>query len=165
MADGLGLQLHMGGPDGLVGILGTGLGLVYMEFSVVIALSVAGPDKVRRGGHGLVGQAKGVGTHIGNEAQGAFPLHVHALIELLGHHHGFLGGHVQLPGGLLLQRGGGEGRRGGALLLCLLHIGHGEFPAGNVINHRLGFRLTTKLPLLVLSIIVGNEAAGLSRPV
>ena len=98
----LGVQLHMGGPDGLVGILGGILCLIYMEGAVIILLAVALRDEAGGGCHGFIAETLGIGTHIGNEAQGAFALHIHAFIELLGHHHGLLGGHVQLSGCLLL---------------------------------------------------------------
>ncbi len=96
------VQLHMRGPDGLVAVLGPRLCLKLMEFSVVIAAAVPGPDEIRRGGHGLRGQSQGVGTHIGDDTCGALPFHIDALIELLGNHHGLFGGEAQLPGGLLL---------------------------------------------------------------
>ena len=48
------VQLHMGGADGFVGILGPGLGLVHMEFSVIIFFAVAAPNEIGGGGHSLV---------------------------------------------------------------------------------------------------------------
>ena len=100
--DGIGIQLHMGGADGLVGILSVALGLEGMETSVIIAIAITMTDKVRRGGHGLFGKPQGVGTHIGDKAQRALACHIHAFVQLLGHHHGLLGGEAQLPGCLLL---------------------------------------------------------------
>ena len=160
-----GVQLRMGGTDGLVGILGPGLGLIDMVLSIVIALTVALTDQGGGGIHGLIAEAQGVGTHIGNETQGAFALHVHALIKLLGNHHGALGGHIQLSGGLLLQGRGGEGRRCGALFLRLLHIGDGEFLPGDVIDDGLGLLFIFQLPPLLLAVVVGDKAAGLAPAV
>ena len=51
-----------------------------------------------------------------------------ALVESLCHHHGLADGEAQLAGGLLLQRGGGEGRCGHAL--------HGL--AGDALHAELG---------------------------
>ena len=164
-ANPLGIQLHMGRPDGLVGILGGILGLIYMEGAVIILLAVALGDKAGGGGHGLVAEALGIGTHIGNEAQGAFALHIHAFIELLGHHHGLPGGHVQLAGCLLLQGGGGKGRRSRPLFLRFFHIGDGKGLAGNVIDHRLGHLFGFQLPLLFLTVIMGHKGAGVADPV
>ena len=161
----LGVQLHMGGADGLVGILGTGLGLVHMERAVVIFLSVAVGNKVRRGGHGFVGKAQRVSTHIGDKAQGALALHVHAFIQLLCQHHGALGGHVQLPGSLLLQGRGSKGRRSRALLFRLFHIGDGERPILYIVNDCLGLGFVFQLPLLLLPPVVGDKAAGLPHAV
>ena len=98
----LGIQLHMGRTDGLVGILCPCLGFIDMERAIIILLAVAAADEAGGGGHRLVGKAQGVGTHIGNQAQGTLALHIHAFIQLLGDHHGTLGGHVQLAGSLLL---------------------------------------------------------------
>ena len=54
------------------------------------------------------------------------PLDVHALVELLGDGHGAPGGHVQLPGGLLLEGGGDEGGRRGTVLVLALDLTHRE---------------------------------------
>ena len=96
------LQLHMGGADGFVGILRPGPGLEDVVTAVIIVLPVAVANKVGGSVHGFVGQSQRVGTHIGDEARGALAGDFHAFVELLGHHHGLLGGEAQLPGGLLL---------------------------------------------------------------
>ena len=159
------VQLYMGWPDGLVGILGFCLGLVHMELAIVILLTVAIGDKIRSGSHCLIAKPQGIGTHIGNEAQGSLTLHIYAFVELLGDHHGLLGSHVQLPGSLLLQGRGGEGRCGGPLLLRLLHVGNGEGLAGNIGNDSIGLGLILQLPFLFLTIIMGHKGAGLLQPV
>ena len=161
-ADLVGVQLHMGGADGLVGILSVALGLEGMETSVIIAIAIAMADKVRRGGHGLFGKPQGVGTHIGDKTQRALAGHIHAFVQLLSHHHGLLGSEAQLPGSLLLQGGGGEWGRGGTLLLRLFHIGNGKIFSGDVGNHLRGLLLAGKLLLLGAAVIVGNETAGLA---
>ena len=51
-----------------------------------------------------------VGTHIGNQTDGALA-HVYAFVQLLGSAHGAVGGHAQFAHGLLLQGRGGK-RRG-----------------------------------------------------
>ena len=60
------LQLHMGRPDGFVGILCPRLCLEYMVLAVVILVSVTVADKPGSGVHGLVGKPQRVGTHVGN---------------------------------------------------------------------------------------------------
>ena len=146
-------------------VLGIGLGFIHMEGAVIVVLPVAGGDKLGGGSHGFVAESDGVGTHIGDETQGPFPFHVHALIELLGNGHGPLGGHVQLPGSLLLEGGGGKRRRGGALLLRLLHIGHRKLLTLDVPKDLIRLGLVFQIPLLVLSIIVGQEGAGAAHTV
>ena len=114
------------GADGLVSVLGPGLGLVLLGGLRAIGRAVAAFDKAAGRRLCLVGDPQGVGTHIGDQTHGALAADVHALIQLLGDGHGPAGGHVQLPGGLLLHGGGGEGRRRGAALVRALHVGHGK---------------------------------------
>ena len=101
-------QIHVAGPDGLMAVLGAGLGLVVV--SLCIALAVTAHDELFGGGQGLLAQPQGVCTHIGDQAHGALALDVHALIELLGNGHSPPGRHRELPGRLLLEGRGGEGR-------------------------------------------------------
>src|SRR5690606_23035351 len=60
---------------------------------------------------GLVGEARRVGPHVGDEAGALAALHLDALVELLGHAHGLLGAHAELDARGLLERGGRERRR------------------------------------------------------
>ena len=61
------IQLHMGGTDGFMGILGICLGLKHMERAVIILFSVSCLDKICSGQHCLVRQTERVGTHVGDE--------------------------------------------------------------------------------------------------
>ena len=155
----------MGGADGFVGILGAGFGLESVELSVIILVAVTVTDKISGGSHGLVRKAQGVGTHVGDQTQSAFALHVHAFVQLLCHSHGALGGEAQLPGSLLLEGGSGEGRCSGALLLGLLDVGDGELLVLHVIDDGLGLGFVLQLPLLVLAPVVGLEGTGLADAV
>ena len=159
------LQLHMGGADGFVGILSAGLGFEYMVAAVVVVLAVAGTDKVGGCVHGFVGKPQRIGTHIGDEARGALAGDFHAFIELLGHHHGLLGGEAQLPGGLLLQGGGGKGRGGGTLLFRLLHVGDGKLLPGDIGDDSVCLFLIFQLPLFGTAVVVSHKGAGLAHPV
>ncbi len=109
-----------------MGVLGAALGLEPPGLFRVILLAVAALDKGSCRRQRLLRQPQGIGTHIGDKAHRAHALDVNALIELLGDGHGALGDHVQLPGRLLLEGGGGEGRRGGAVLILALHAGYCE---------------------------------------
>ena len=95
-------QRRVGGTDGLVGVLGSGLGLVLPGYSGAIGRAVAGLYQLAGLGLGLVGDTQRVGTHIGDQTHGALAGDVHALIQLLGDGHGPTGRHIQLAGGLLL---------------------------------------------------------------
>ena len=95
-------QGRVGGADGFVGVLRAGLGLVDTGRGGVIGRAVAGVDQLLGLRLRLVGDAQGVGTHVGDQTHGALAGDVHALIELLGDGHGAAGRHVQLAGCLLL---------------------------------------------------------------
>ena len=112
--------VHVAGADGFVGVLGVGLGLIAVGLFGAVGAAVPAGDKLPGGGDGLLGKAQRVGTHIGDEAHGALALNVHALVKLLGDGHGAPGGHGELAGSLLLHGGGGEGRRGTAVLVGAL---------------------------------------------
>ena len=159
------VQFHMGGTDGFMGILRRGFCFECVEFPVVVLLAVAGFNKLCRRCHGLIGQAQGVGTHIGDETQRALTCHIHALIELLGDGHGALGGHIQLSGGLLLQGGGGKGRGCGTLLLCPLDTGDGKLLPLNGIQHRLYLILIFQFFLFIPAMVMGRKGAGFPDPV
>ena len=120
LSDVLRGQGHIGGADGLVGVLGAALGLEMPSGGGIILRAIPVVDKVFRGGQGLLRQSERVGTHIGDETHRALAGDVNALIQLLGDGHGAGGGHVQLAGGLLLQ--GGGGKRGGGLAVLLLPL-------------------------------------------
>ena len=142
-----------------MGVLGAGLGLELAGLAGVIVLAVAALDKAPGGGGGLVGQAQGVGTHIGDQTHGALPGDVNALVELLGDGHGAAGGHVQLAAGLLLEGGGGEGRSRVAGLVGPLHRGDGKGGTLNCVAHRGDFLLAAQVHLLLFSVELGGEGA------
>src|SRR5215212_8581479 len=114
--------------DPLVGLLGLlGLGLVLGPLDVVgaVALGDQAADVVLGGR----GQGRGVGAHVGDEPDRALTGQVDALVQLLGHGHGPLGGEPELAGGLLLEGGGDERGRGAALALAL--VDPGDRPGGS----------------------------------
>src|SRR5690606_19053160 len=123
-------------------------------------------------------QVDRVGTHVADQADGAFLADAHAFIELLRHLHGALGGEAELARGLLLQRGGGE--RGGRAALALLagYVGDVQGAAGGPGDALArGFRALAvgdgelfELPAVELDQLGGERlrrmrALGLDRPV
>ena len=152
-------QVYVGGADGLVGVLGAALRLVVPGLGRVVLLAVTGLDKSLGRRQGLLGQAQGVGTHIGDEAHGAFPGDVHPFVELLGDRHGTPRGHIQLPGRLLLERRGDKGGRGIAGLVLALHRSDGEGGVLHCLDHLLYLFGAAQLRLFPLAVIVGLEAA------
>ena len=97
---GRGAEVLAGGTDGLVGLLGVlDLGGVDARLvrDVVGTVELSGLAAGRT--DGLLGQGHRVGTHVGDVA---------ALVKLLGHRHGALGGEAEFTAGLLLQGRGAE---------------------------------------------------------
>ncbi len=76
-------------------------------------------------------QTERIGTHVGDETNGA-AADIHTFIQLLGDAHRTAGGEPQLAHSLLLQRGGGERRGRAAAFLFFLDPGNRCFSgAGN----------------------------------
>ena len=69
----------------------------------------------------VVADARGIGTHVGDETDGAFLADLDAFIQPLRQHHGALHAEAQLARGFLLQGGGDERRDRIALLLARGH--------------------------------------------
>ena len=159
--DGLRVQLHIAGTDGLMGVLSPLLLAEAARRTGIIGCSVAGEDQLLCCRQGLLGKAQGVGTHIGDETDGPLAGDVHALIELLGDGHGAARRHIQLPRGLLLQGGGDKGRRRRAALFRTLDVLNGKRAVADVGDDAVRFLLRVKLPLLAVAVVTGGEAAGL----
>ena len=141
----LGAILQVRGPNGLVGVLGVAAAPVDVGLGGHVFRAVVGLDMLEGRRLGLLADADGVGADVGDEAHGALLTDVHALIELLGHLHGPLGGEIELPGRLLLQAGRGEGRRRVALLLAGLHVYGPERLTVDPLQDLLGLRLVAEL--------------------
>ena len=161
----LGIQLHMGGANGFMSILGISLGLEHMVLTIVIGAAVAMTDEIRCCIHGLIRKTQRVGTHIGDQTQSTLPRHVHTFIQLLGDGHCALGGHIQFPGCLLLQGGGCKRRCCGTLFLALFYIGDGEFLAVNIGNDSIHLNFIFQFPLLILTVVMGSEGSGLANAI
>ena len=111
-----------------------GLGVVLTRFGVFLAIErsylLFGHIYSQRR------QVDGVGTHVGDKSR---------LVELLCHLHGARNGETELAAGLLLQRGGGERRCGGAFGGFLLGGIDGEGGSDAVVEELLGFGLGVEL--------------------
>ena len=150
-------QLDAAGPDGLMGVLGPGLGLIHPGLAGVVGLAVAGADMPCGGGQGLVADAEGIGTHIGDQAHGALPLDIDALIELLGDAHSPRRAHAKAAAGLLLQRGSDERGGGGAGLFAALHGGDGEVLPLRRGDNGIDLRLAVQFLFLPLGAVVAGQ--------
>lgn len=104
-------EIHVARADGFVRVLRARLGLIAAGFAVIVLLAVKAADKAARGGHGFLGKAQRVGTHIRDKADRAFAGDIHAFVELLRDAHRAPRRESQTAARLLLQRGGDERRR------------------------------------------------------
>ena len=157
----LGREVDVRRAYGLVGVLRPGAGLEAARLCRAVGLAVVGLYEAARGGDRLLAQPQGVGSHIGYEAYRALARDVHALVELLGDAHRAPGRHAQAAGGLLLESGGDEGRRGASLLLAALDGVYGKGAAPAVGYDGVGLGLVLELGLLfALAVIARGEAAA-----
>ena len=126
----LGRAAHRGRPHRLVRLLGV-LAPVGVDPGAVGQLvdAVARGDEPADLLERLPGEGHRVRAHVGDEADPA-SADVDPLVELLSGAHGPLGGEAELAHRLLLQGGGGEGRRWGAPTLLALHRAHGQAATG-----------------------------------
>ena len=92
-----------------------------------VLLAEALPDVGKRRRLRLVGNARRVGTDIGDEGDMPLPFDVHALVEVLRHEHGLGRGVAELVGGILLQGARREGRGGVRARHALLDGRNGIF--------------------------------------
>ena len=114
-----------GGADGFVRFLRVlGFRLVDVRFRRQVVFAVFLADHLAQLAQGFGREAGGVGTHVADQADGAFGAHGHAFVQLLRHLHGLLGGEAELARGLLLQGGGDERRRRTALAFLAHYLGH-----------------------------------------
>ena len=92
--------------------------LIHVGIGGQELLAVTLGDKIPHIADGVVGDARGIGTHVGDETDRAFFAHFDAFIQPLRQHHGALHAEAQLTRGFLLQRRRDERRHRVALLLA-----------------------------------------------
>ena len=119
----VGREGHIHGADGFVRVLGAFLGLVNPGAFGQIFFAVGSGYVFLGGLAGLVGNAGGVRTHIGDKGRKPLVAQLHALIKTLRQIHGPLGRIAQALVGGLLQGRSDERRLGGALALLFHHKG------------------------------------------
>ena len=114
-----------------MGLLRTfGLGLVVEPARIFLAVEFR--DLLLALGQRLLREVHRVGTHVGDQT---------LLVEVLRDGHRLRYGHAQLAARLLLERRGGERRRGVALCGFLLGLGHRECGADAALQEGFGLRL------------------------
>ena len=120
------------------------VGLGRAEFAAEVLLDVV-TDFV----HSYVRQTHGVGSHVGNKADGGFA-QGYAFIKLLCEHHGLFGAEVKLFVGLLLHAGGSK-RRYRVTLAFLLHcVAHDVIGLGECFLRSSCLCLVVQLQLFAL---------------
>src|SRR6185312_11863622 len=77
-------------------------------------------------GQGFRRDARGIGTHVGDETDGAFFTEFHAFIKTLSDHHGALDAEAQLAGRVLLQFAGRERRS--RIAAAFFFVGRTDYP-------------------------------------
>ena len=103
-------------------------------------------DIVADFGNGNLCQTHGVGSHVGNQADGSFA-QGYAFIKLLCEHHGLFGAEVELFVGLLLHAGGSKRRYGVTLAFLLYCVAHDVIGLGQRFFRCSGLCLIVQLQL------------------
>ena len=117
-------NVHINGADGFMGVLRAPLGLVNPGALGQIFLAEAGFNKNFGRVARFIGNARGVGTHVGDQGGEAPVSQFHAFVKALGDVHGALGRVGKALVGRLLERGCNERRLRRTLALLFLHALH-----------------------------------------
>ena len=124
-----GRAVHGRGADGFVRFLCVfGFGFVHARAVRQEIRADFFVDVMADFGERVFGQGNAVGTHVGNQADGALS-HVDAFKKLLRGAHGAVGGKAQFAHGVLLHGGRGIGCGGFARGFLFRHFGHAGFLA------------------------------------
>ena len=140
--------IHRGGTDGLVRFLSRLLRFVVdrvvrqVDFAEFRLYQVA--DFVQ----GLLGNPRGVRSHIGDQPHGPFIADVHAFVESLGQDHGLLDGIIELACRVLLQFARDEGGDRVALLLPPVDSLYDELRIFHPVDDPTDCLFVADLPLL-----------------
>ena len=114
------------------------------EFAAEVLL-----DIVADFGNGNLCQTHGVGSHVGNKADGGFA-QGYAFIKLLCEHHGLFGAEVELFVGLLLHAGGSKRRYGVTLAFFFHCVAHDVISLGERFFRCSSLLLVVQLQLFAL---------------
>ena len=98
LLDLVGIAESRGRTDGLVRFLSQLLRFERVRRFRQVSGAVLGPDQLPYLSQGIVRDACGVGTHVGDESDQSFLTQFHTLVKPLGDHHGALYAEAQLAG-------------------------------------------------------------------
>ena len=121
--DGVGRARGIGGTNGFVRVLRGLFALVGVGRRGQIFCTEIFGDPVAGRGDCFRSDAGRIGTHVRDEADGAFCAYVDTFIKTLRHAHGAADVEAELAGCIALELAGDEGRQRAALLLSGLHGG------------------------------------------
>ena len=114
------------------------------EFAAEVLL-----DIVADFGNGNLCQTHGVGSHVGNQADGGFAQR-YAFIKLLCKHHGLFSAEVELFVGLLLHAGGSKRRYGVTLAFFFYCVAYNIISLGKCLLRSSGLLLVVQLQLFAI---------------
>ncbi len=146
---------HVGRPDGFVRLLGAHIllgGVCVGGVGKVVLGVVPLDERAHRRDRG-VGDADGVGSHVGDQTDGALVTDVDALVQVLGRAHGAARGEAEALGGFLLQGARGERRRRPLAALLPLHVADHERDCPHGIHHGAGLGLGMQLGLVAVDLV------------
>ena len=127
-------------------------------------LGAEGGDVLAGLGLGVVGDAGGVGTHVGDEADGALGADFDAFVEALGYAHGAADVEAEASAGLLLELAGGEGGLG--VLLAFFALDRDYRPLGffelghDFVGPLFAFEGVGEVEVFTLFILAVGDADG-----
>ena len=145
-----------------MGVLRVLLTLVEVRLFRAILRTIARLDHGTHFIQRVGGNARRIGTHVGDQTDGAFfRTELHAFVQLLRQHHGALHTKAQLTSGLLLQGRGNERRNRVAALLAIDdRLDHIVGPFQRIDN---GLRSGLVGNFNVLAILLGEMRVELRR--
>ena len=143
--DAFGCSAHVCRTNCLVRILCFPLGFINDSFRVYKGIPIGFFDKCNGCFVCFIGNAEGVRTDIGNQTDRPLALDIHAFIQLLRNHHGFLCCHVQVLARLLLHGTCGKGGNGLFLSAACFYVRNGKILTLQAVQNFVCFRFVGKL--------------------
>ena len=160
LSGALGGERHVDGTDGFVRVLRPLLGGVMIGLCGAVLLAEALLDIGKRRRLRLVGNARRVGTDIGDKGDMPLPFDVHALVEVLRHEHGLGRGVAELVGSILLQGARREGRGGVRARHALLDGRDGVFARRKRLKDGVRLLLAAHFELFIVELFERRLEGG-----